>query len=223
MKSSWRKAVEEDEAQRNSPSAELNNDLTGRLSPIGQQLNLSPDAPSQTASCTSAPTPADRDASSFCQQAVVPKSSLLWDTFSTEAHDSPSGTGSSAVQFSLDHETLPEMPSSDSLNLEDEAVDMTSEDDEVLIPSLKTRFKETLLTSPHEASRKVCPIDGPGTPLSDCRVSSMETSWLIKPASPDEKKQVFSLDLDSLDSSPKKQEFSLPTLITFSPIDDMKC
>lgn len=223
VKSSWRKAVEEEEAQRNSPSAELNDGLTGRLGRVSQQLNPSPDAPSQTASCTSALTPADSDASAFRQPAVVPKSSLLWDTFSTEAHDSPSGTGSSAVQFSLDHETLPEMPSCDSLNLEDEAVDMTSEDEEVLIPSLKTRFKETLPTSPHEGSRKGFPTDKTGTPLSDCRVSSMETSWLIKPASPEEKNQVFSLDLDALDSPPKKQEFSLPTLITFSPIDDMKC
>lgn len=223
VKSSWRKAVEEEEAQRNSPSGELNDGLTGRLGRVSQQLNRSPDAPSQTASCTSALTPADSDASPFRQPAVVPKSSLLWDTFSTEAHDSPSGTGSSAVQFSLDHETLPEMPSCDSLNLEDEAVDMTSEDEEVLIPSLRTRFKETLPTSPHEGSRKGCPTDKTGTPLSDCRVSSMETSWLIKPASPEEKNQVFSLDLDALDSPPKKQEFSLPTLITFSPIDDMKC
>lgn len=37
--------------------------------------------------------------------------------------------------------------------------------------------------------------------------------------------KVFSLDLDNLEapSTPKAQEYVLPSLITFSPIDDMKC
>lgn len=37
--------------------------------------------------------------------------------------------------------------------------------------------------------------------------------------------KVFSLDLDNLEapSTPKTQEYVLPNLITFSPIDDIKC
>ncbi|MED6241380.1 hypothetical protein ATANTOWER_012258 [Ataeniobius toweri] len=221
VKSSWRKAVQEDEAKERCLSTELNDSITGRLCPDSQLQNISPDAPSQTASRTPAPTLTAQNSSSVCQQRVFLKSSLLWDTFNTEAHDNPSGTGMSALQFSLDHETLPEMPSCDSLNLEDEAVDMTSEEDEeVLIPSLKAKLKQTLLTSPHQGSNKVPLMESAGTAegLSGYRVSSMEKSWLLEPATSEENTKAFSLDLDSLDSPPKNQEYSLPTLITFSPI-----
>ncbi|KAF3836973.1 hypothetical protein F7725_004437 [Dissostichus mawsoni] len=110
------------------------------------------------------------------QKGVSLKSSLLWDTFDTEALDSLSGTGSSAVQFSLDQETLPEMPSYDSLlSLDDEAVDMTSEDDddeELLIPSLKTEEKQTpLATHPLGRIQQAC-SDGSYKQSEDSRVSS---------------------------------------------------
>ncbi|MEQ2290834.1 hypothetical protein AMECASPLE_007045 [Ameca splendens] len=214
VKSSWRKAVQEDEAKERFLSTELNDSITGRLCPDSQLQNISPDAPSQTASLTA------QSSSSVCQQGVFLKSSLLWDTFNTEAHDNTSGTGLSALHFSLHHETLPEMPSCDSLNLEDEAVDMTSEEDEeVLIPSLKAKLKQTLLTSPHRGSNKVPLMESAGTAegSSGYRVSSTEKSWLLEPATSEENTKVFSLDLDSLDSPPKNQEYSLPTLITFSP------
>uniref|UniRef100_A0A3Q2GKX0 HAUS augmin like complex subunit 6 n=1 Tax=Cyprinodon variegatus TaxID=28743 RepID=A0A3Q2GKX0_CYPVA len=209
VKSSWRKAVDEDEAKRHSLQSESNDSISGRLSPVSRVLNLSP---SLAENQTSPPTLGDQEASSACQQGLVPKSSLLWETFYTEAHDTPSGTGSSAVQFSLEHETLPEMPSCDSLYLEDEAVDMTSEEEELLIPSLKTDLKNA-----------VSLIEGsPGGLLSDHRISAKDKTWLTEPtASEDDTNKVFSLDLDSLDS-PQKKEYSLPTLITFSPIDDMK-
>ncbi|KAM4713796.1 HAUS augmin-like complex subunit 6 isoform 2-T2 [Anableps anableps] len=212
VKSSWRRAVEEDEG-KTSQSAELHDSITGRLCPVSQLQNTSAGVPSQILT--------DQGSSSFCKRVVFPKSSLLWDTFNTEAHDSPSGTGSSAVQFSLDHETLPEMPSCDSLNFDDEAVDMTSEEDEeLLIPSLKTKLKRLS----HRGSKDVSPMASTGTAqglLSDYQISSVEESWVVEPAASEEKNKVFSLD--PLDSSPKQQEFSLPTLITFSPMDDMKC
>ncbi|XP_027895143.1 HAUS augmin-like complex subunit 6 [Xiphophorus couchianus] len=197
VKSSWRRAVEEDEAKKAYWSAELQDSITDRLSPVGRLQDAIPDASAQTL--------ADQSSSSFCKQLVFPKSPPLWDTLNTEAHDSPSGTGSSAVQFSLDYETLPEMPSCDSLDLEDEAVALTSEEDEeVLVPTLKMTLKQTLLTSP------------------DYKTSRVEDSWLAEPAASEGKRnKVFSLD--SPDSPPTKQEYSLPTLITFSPIDDMKC
>ncbi|MEQ2203012.1 hypothetical protein XENOCAPTIV_022565 [Xenoophorus captivus] len=164
VKSSWRKAVQEDEAKERFLSTELNDSITGRLCPDSQLQNISPDAPSHTASRTPAPTLTAQSSSSVCQQRVFLKSSLLWDTFNNEAHDNPSGTSMSALQFSLHHETLPEMASCDSLNLEDEAVDMTSEEDEeVLIPSLKAKLKQTLLTSPHRGSNKVPLMESAGT------------------------------------------------------------
>ncbi|XP_038130711.1 HAUS augmin-like complex subunit 6 [Cyprinodon tularosa] len=220
VKSSWRKAVDEDEAKRHSLQTESNDSISGRLSPVSRVLNLSP---SLAENQTSPPTLGDREASSACQQGLVPKSSLLWETFYTEAHDTPSGTGSSAVQFSLEHETLPEMPSCDSLYLEDEAVDMTSEEEELLVPSLKTDLKQTPTPSTHPERNAVSLIEGsPGGLLSDHRISTKDKTWLTEPtASEDDTNKVFSLDLDSLDS-PRK-EYSLPTLITFSPIDDMKC
>ncbi|KAM4564874.1 HAUS augmin-like complex subunit 6 isoform 1-T1 [Fundulus diaphanus] len=214
VKGSWRRAVEEEEAKSGSPSAELNDSLSGRLSPVARPE--SPEAPSQSASLTPGPAPADQDGSSVCQQGLFHKSSLLWDTYA-DAHDSPSGTGSSAVQFSLDQETLPEMPSFDSLNPEDEAVDVTSDDDdeeeEVLFPSLK----QSLLTPAHRGSN-VSPKGGAGY-----GVPAVGGSWLVEAEAAEEASKVFSLELDSLDSPQKKQDYGLPALITFSPIDDMKC
>lgn len=136
VKSSWRKAVEEDRAERLGSA------------PRGQQA-----APSRT------PPP-------------------LWDTLSINA----SG-GGGCVQFSLEQETLPELPSLD------------EEDGSFL--------------------------DRRGTP--DQEVSASGWDWPVDLTGATER--VFSLDLDALEtpSSPKTQEYVLPNLITFSPIDDRKC
>lgn len=104
-----------------------------------------------------------------------------WDTFINA-----SGAGGD-VQFSLEQETLPELPSLD--EDEDEG----------------------------EGSF----LDRQGTPDQEDSASGQD--WRLDVAGTTEK--VFSLDLDSLEtpSSPKTQEFVLPNLITFSPIDDRKC
>ncbi|KAG7243305.1 hypothetical protein INR49_011760, partial [Caranx melampygus] len=219
VKSSWRKAVEEDKAEKIRRLAKLNDSVTERLL--------------QHHSCCHNPQQPP-----VCQQRGILKSSLLWDTFNTDAQDSPSGTGSSAVQFSLDHETLPEMPSCDSLlSLDDEAVDMESEEeeeDELLIPSLKIEAKHSPLTMArhHGLLQQAC-YDGSFTDsrketqphlLSGHMVPGLDRDWLKEPAkSVEASDKFFSLDLDSLEtpSPPKRQEYSLPTLITFSPIDDM--
>ncbi|XP_054457348.1 HAUS augmin-like complex subunit 6 [Anoplopoma fimbria] len=201
VKTSWRKAVEEDKAEKIGRLVKLNDSVKGLLTPLNEQ-------------------------------GVALKSTALWDTFSMEAFDSPSGTGSSAVQFSLDHETLPEMPSCDSLlSLDDEAVDMQSEDDdELLIPSLKTETQSPLITRHHLAqiqqecgngsymeskkSLPECLNQKPYDPTGDIL-------WQMEPAkSVEATDKVFSLDLETLEtpSPPKKQEYSLPKLITFSPI-----
>ncbi|XP_071333768.1 HAUS augmin-like complex subunit 6 isoform X2 [Trachinotus anak] len=237
VKSSWRKAVEEDKAEKIRRSAKFDDSITGWLTSPQKPHNvlLSSNAPSQSV------TPAVTNHSSppVCPQGVLLKSTLLWDTFNTEALDSPSGTGSSAVQFSLEHETLPEMPSFDSLlSLDDEAVDMKSEEEEdvLLIPSLKTEAKHSPLTMAHHRSPIQQACDGssfiesrkrtPESLVSGHMVSGLDRDWLMEPAkSVESSDKVFSLDLDRLEtpSPPKKQEYSLPTLITFSPIDDMKC
>lgn len=230
VKSSWRKAVEEDKAEKSGRSAKFNDSVTGRLTPLY-------DAPSQSVSCSIIPTVPSHSSPPVSQQGVVLKSSLLWDTFNTEAPDSPSGTGSSAVLFSLDHETLPEMPSCDSLlSLDDEAVDMKSEDDDdLLIPSLRSEAKQSPRTTRHHLGQiqQACDdgsfLEGRKRAqclLSDHTVSGLDTDWLMEPAkSVEATDKVFSLDLDTLEtpSTPKKQEYSLPKLITFSPIDDLKC
>ncbi|XP_041841023.1 HAUS augmin-like complex subunit 6 [Melanotaenia boesemani] len=224
VKSSWRKAVEEDEAKKLRQSAEVKKTLTGQL---GQPHNstVSPDSRIHTVSFTT-PVVTSQDSPSVCQQGVLLNASLSWDTFNAEVLDTPSGTGSSAVLFSLDHETLPEMASCESLILDDEAVDMRSEEDEELaIPS------QSLLTARHLGQIQQASNDGALESvrtterfLSDYEVSALD--WRTEPAASEENtEKLFSLDLDSLKtpSPPKKQEYSLPKLITFSPIDDMKC
>lgn len=236
VKSSWRKAMEEDKTEKIRRLAKLNDSVTDRPTcpEEPRDTSLSPDVP-----CSITPAVTAHSSPPVCQQRAVLKSSLLWDTFNTDAQDSPSGTGSSAVQFSLDHETLPEMPSCDSLlSLDDEAVDMESEEEEeeeLLIPSLKTEAKYSpLAVARHHGLLQQACLDGsftdsrnktPQRLLSGYMLPGLDRDWLKEPAkSVEASDKVFSLDLDSLETSspPKRQEYSLPTLITFSPIDD-KC
>ncbi|TMS02205.1 HAUS augmin-like complex subunit 6 [Larimichthys crocea] len=238
VKSSWRKALQEDKAEKMGRSV-VNNSVIGHLTPVAEahDVLLSPDATSPNVTCGITSTVTGHSSPPVSEQGLLLKSTLLWDTFNTEAHESPSGTGSSAVQFSLDHETLPEMPSCDSLlSLDDEAVDMKSEDedDELLIPSLKTEATR----SPPATHRHLEWIQqglGDGSFMGsrkrtpECLLSDhadLDRDWLMEPVkSVDATDKVFSLDLDALKtpSPTKKQEYSLPKLITFSPIDDMKC
>uniref|UniRef100_A0A672ZQW1 HAUS augmin-like complex subunit 6 N-terminal domain-containing protein n=1 Tax=Sphaeramia orbicularis TaxID=375764 RepID=A0A672ZQW1_9TELE len=220
VKSSWRKAIEEDEAEK-ILSARFNDSITGRLTPLSEQsVWPSPTGPGKCDATFQSVTHHSPPAS---QQGVL-KSTLVSDTFNAEAIDSPSGTGSSAVQFSLDQETLPEMPSCDSLlSLDDEAVDMKSEEeDDLLIPSLKTELSQTLTTSHHRnRTQQACSEDsviGNRKETSKCLLSP-EVAGLMEATD-----KVFSLDLDTLGtpSPQKKQEYCLPKLITFSPVDDMK-
>uniref|UniRef100_A0A8C6LPG8 HAUS augmin like complex subunit 6 n=1 Tax=Nothobranchius furzeri TaxID=105023 RepID=A0A8C6LPG8_NOTFU len=224
VKSSWRKAVE-DQARTSFHSSELISSVAFGQRPLSQPENVSSDSPAQAVSCTAVPSVSDQDSPSACQQRVAPKASLLWEGLEAEVLDSPSGTGSSVIQFSLEHETLPELPSCDSLSLEDEVVDVTSEEDEeVLIRSL-TLKQFTPRRDPNQQS------SSGGFSLESMRINksllsdSRDKDFLMEPeASAERTSNVFSLDLDSLETpSPVKQDYALPKLITFSPIDDMKC
>ena len=235
VKSSWRKALEEDKAEKMGRSFTGNDSVTGRLTPLYEpdKVLLSHDAPSGSIY----PTVTSHSKHPVSHEGISHKSSLLWDTFNTEALDSFSGTCSSAVHFSLEQETLPELPSCDSLlSLDDDALDMKSEDeDELLIPSLKTEAKQSQPPTGYHLGQLQQTIndsvmdDRKRTPeclLSDHMVSGLDRDSLMESAKSGEATdKVFSLDLDTLEtaSPPKKQEFSLPKLITFSPIDDMKC
>lgn len=180
MKSSWRKALEESKAEKHGRPVTVNDSVFGRLTPpvrdVSQDVLESPFSPKSTGPVR--------------QQGVDSLQPVqLWDTF-----DSPSGTGSSAVQFSVNLETLPELPSCDSLlSLDDDA---KSDDG-----SEKRTWEHA---------------------LPDCMVPALDQDWLMEPTEASDK--VFSLELDTLEtpSTPKMQEYSLPKLITFSPIDDMK-
>lgn len=153
VKSSWRKAVEEDRAEK-----------------LGRAV-------AEAVSDASSDGRSNRGVSGGQQGAHSGTPPPLWDTL---AADSPSG----AVQFSLAQETLPELPSCDSL------------------------------LSLDEDDRRATP---------DQQGSASDQDWTRDSAVTTEK--VFSLDLDNLEvpSTPKMQEYVLPSLITFSPIDDMKC
>uniref|UniRef100_A0AAQ5YDY6 HAUS augmin-like complex subunit 6 N-terminal domain-containing protein n=1 Tax=Amphiprion ocellaris TaxID=80972 RepID=A0AAQ5YDY6_AMPOC len=222
VKSSWRKAVEEDNAKKIQQSADFDGSIMRRLSPLPEpcSLLLSPDAASHNVSCSVTPAVMLHGGPHADRQGALLKSSFSWDTFNAEPLDSLSG--SSSVQFSLQHETLPEMPSCDSLlSLDDETVAMRSEDEELLIPLLKIESTQSPLTTRHRRASLM-----EKTP--ECLVSDYKGSdrdWLMEPATTQPTDKVFSLDLDALEthSPPKKQEYSLPKLITFSPIDDMKC
>uniref|UniRef100_A0AAZ1WWT0 HAUS augmin-like complex subunit 6 N-terminal domain-containing protein n=1 Tax=Oreochromis aureus TaxID=47969 RepID=A0AAZ1WWT0_OREAU len=233
VKSSWRKAVEEDKVKKNQPPAEFNDSIIEQLTPVSEHHDESPSSESPSSDTPAQTVPsAVRSHSSppVCQQGALHKSILAWDTFITEAHDSPGGLGSSVVHFSLDQETLPEIPGCDSLlSLDDEEM-KSEDDDEQLIPLPKLEVKQPPLNwHQHEARNDGFLMEGMRTPeclLSDYTVSGLDRDWPEEPASSKEATdKIFSLDLDALKTpSPlKKQEYRLPELITFSPIDDMKC
>uniref|UniRef100_A0A3B4B7M5 HAUS augmin-like complex subunit 6 N-terminal domain-containing protein n=1 Tax=Periophthalmus magnuspinnatus TaxID=409849 RepID=A0A3B4B7M5_9GOBI len=201
VKSSWRKAVEEDKAER-LRSTKLSDSILGHLTPLGEP-----------AFSFQSPPPPPETTPSVCQQGAMMKSNLGWDTFNTEM-DSPSGTGSSAVQFSLDHETLPEMPSCDSfLSLDD--VDIKSEEEEAS-PDEQTGLKRSENLFAGQINQPDCNLLSPELP-------TLHRDWAVDPIKSDKTgDKKFSLDFDTLGSpSTPTQEYSLPKLITFSPIDDM--
>ncbi|XP_076000026.1 HAUS augmin-like complex subunit 6 [Genypterus blacodes] len=226
VKSSWRKAMEEDEAEKSRQPAKFNDSITGRLTPLGepQKVLLSPIKEVLPQNVSPDFTPA-----ATCQGhtpvrhrvGMLLKSSLSLDASNFEFLESPSGPSSSAVHFSLAHETFPEMLSSDSLlSLDMEASDLN--EDEFLIPHMpvmKTETKCTPLTT-HQAPSPKAFQDGSFLLLNE--VTALDKDWLMGAATSEgDADKVFSLDLDTLESPTHQREHSLPKLITFSPIDDL--
>uniref|UniRef100_A0A8C7YYU2 HAUS augmin-like complex subunit 6 N-terminal domain-containing protein n=1 Tax=Oryzias sinensis TaxID=183150 RepID=A0A8C7YYU2_9TELE len=220
VKSSWRRAVQEDNAKKNCPAAKLNDSPAGGVGPPGDTRSTK--SPPQTVTSTAGPSIEIRGAPSVCQQGVSFQSSVSWDTI-TEALDSPSGTGSSAVQFSLEHETLPEIPSLDSLGLDEDydGVDLKCEEDEEPLITLPQIESKPFISHPLDQSQRA---NSEGAKTTECLMGdfSLDRDWLMGADPSEEKPKVFSLDLDSLETPSPAKEYDLPKLISFSPINDMK-
>ncbi|KAM9836845.1 HAUS augmin-like complex subunit 6 [Aulostomus maculatus] len=224
VKSSWRKAVEDDKAEKMRQ-----HNATGWLTPLGEPYDQLLASPHSVPSNRS-PIAKSHSSPPVSRQGVSLPSPPSWSTTNTESINSPSGTGSSAVQFSLDQETLPEMSSCDSLlSLGNDSHLKCEADDEPLAP-----FRRTEATQSPPATRRhlhqfqqSC-NNGSFTEnlrTSECTLLDhialgLDLEW---PAKSDSANKVFSLDLDSFDATSPQKECSLPQLITFSPIDDMKC
>nr|XP_057923156.1 HAUS augmin-like complex subunit 6 [Doryrhamphus excisus] len=209
IKTSWRKAVEKDAAEKAQQPLECNF-VAGHITPPSEADGtlLSPPCCSDSV-CSQPCSPPSN------QKRAVIRSSLLEGTF--RATGSPSDTtitttSSILPQFSLDQETLPELPSCNSL------LSLDEEEDELLIPCQKKDFTMSPLKS---GNRPIQQLRG-GSSAENIRLP--ECILLGHEISAEASKEVFSLDLHALDTqSPTKQEYCLPTLITFSPIEDMKC
>ncbi|XP_061921184.1 HAUS augmin-like complex subunit 6 isoform X1 [Entelurus aequoreus] len=196
IRSSWRKAVEEDSAE----VIKWNDRIAGSLTPLSE-----PDStPSSLGHAHSVPSQTCSPASN--QQGAVINSSLLCGTFNALNSSSGTTTSSSVPQFSLHQETLPELPSCDSL------LSLDEEEDEPFIPCLKKDGPLSPLNSSHRRIPQLCS----GSFMENIRSPK---ALPVNDISVEASKKVFSLDLDALDvqSPTKKQEYCLPTLITFSP------
>ncbi|CAL8241787.1 unnamed protein product [Merluccius merluccius] len=241
VKSSWRKAVEE--------SSKVQTPNHGLISE-GECVGTRPNPPSQTlgtpmspftflnttpsgitaaaAACPSSPASTTTPQKPWTSQASAPSRVSP----GTEALHSRSGTGSSAIHFSLDDETL---PGSDSLlSLSDENLDDYDDGgggNLLLLPHVSAGPKEPWLAqSSHLDHRDDASFLGKGTPrcpLTRPAVLGLDGGWLVADAAspaaaPPGSDTLFTLDLEALESlTPPRQEYSLPKLVSFSPIDDL--
>ncbi|XP_068612153.1 HAUS augmin-like complex subunit 6 [Brachionichthys hirsutus] len=207
VRSRWRKALEEDKTEKTWRSGDLNDSVIGRLTPLYES--------DPAASCSPRPfrnPPASQLGGSH-------RAPPLWDSIGAVDLHSPGG-----VSIGLDQETLPEVPSCYDLSEEEE-----EEERELLPPSPRSEAMQSpQRTSYLDLIRPACNdgslIDvGKGTPRrlpADQRAPGPDRPT----ESGTDTDQVFSLDLDSLDtpSPTRTREYRLPALITFSPIDDLK-
>ncbi|KAL0970340.1 hypothetical protein UPYG_G00240650 [Umbra pygmaea] len=239
VRSSWRKALEEDEVQKARLSGLFNNDsVLGRLTPLAEvEMLPSPDVPSLNTSLE--PTAAGDCSGAAALQEDSLASTLPWDS-NADVLDSLSG--SDVVQFSinpeafpehftLDQETLPVLPGDDSSLLSSgDSTGMSGAQEELLLPDipypLPTKSEPVLLDARRgldefwqalgNASFTSLPqrdetnLDN-GDWLAAAMLETAETAGVMD--------GVFSLDLDTIESplSPVKE----PKLLTFSLMDNL--
>ncbi|CAB1351742.1 unnamed protein product [Coregonus sp. 'balchen'] len=249
VKSSWRSAVEEGEAQKAFLSATFDcDDILGCLMPLSdvQEASLSHDFPSLSTSLD----PTNGCSTAAPQQASL-MSTLSWDSSNMEALNSLSSSDVVQFsidqevfpeQFSIDQETLPELPGNDSSVLSSSNSRDTSntEEEELLLPHTPPTETEPALLDARRRLEKIQQAFGEAS-FMDCRQGAPEPSlpqhgersldasdWLMAAtletaATVEVTDNVFSLDLDTLESPspPRKGQYNLPQLFTFSPIDDL--
>ncbi|XP_064796690.1 HAUS augmin-like complex subunit 6 [Oncorhynchus masou masou] len=251
VKSSWRRAVEEGEAQKACLSATFDcDDIRGCLMPLSEvhEASLGHDFSSLSTSLD----PTNGCSTAAPQQASL-MSTLSWDSSNMEALNSLSNNN--VVQFSInqevfpeqysiDQETLPELPGNDSsllTSINSRDISNTEEEELLLphIPYLPTETEPALL----DARRRLDKIQqafgeasfmdhrqgAPEPSLSQHDKRSLDArDWLMAAtletsATVEVTDKVFSLDLDTLESPspPRTGQYNLPQLFTFSPIDDL--
>ncbi|XP_029522827.2 HAUS augmin-like complex subunit 6 [Oncorhynchus nerka] len=251
VKSSWRRAVEEEEAQKACLSATFDCDnIRGCLMPLSEvhEASLGHDFSSLSTSLD----PTNGCSTAAPQQASF-VSTLSWDS-NMEALNSLSNNNVVqfsinqevfSEQYSIDQETLPELPGNDSslltsINSRDIS---NTEEEELLLPHipylLPTETEPALL----DARRRLDKIQqafgeasfmdhrqgAPEPSLSQHDKRSLDArDWLMAAtletsATVEVTDKVFSLDLDTLESPspPRTGQYNLPQLFTFSPIDDL--
>ncbi|KAG9345515.1 hypothetical protein JZ751_008659 [Albula glossodonta] len=225
VKSSWRRAVAEGEAEKSR--------LSGRLIE-GSEKAFTP-LPEAAEACPSSGLDRPQAVTSHLrQQGESLHSTLSWDSALLEATQ---GHSSDVIQFGIAFETMPELPGSESLlSSSDGAMETSSvmeedEEDELVLPRIlpNTTEPEMELHSARcrfdrirkvysEASFTDCRAKMPEPPSSPQNVGNSPETVDWKTGS-----KVFSLDLDTLESPSlsRNDRLSLPKLVTFSPMDDL--
>ncbi|XP_071020549.1 HAUS augmin-like complex subunit 6 isoform X1 [Oncorhynchus clarkii lewisi] len=250
VRSSWRRAVEEGEAQKARLSDKFDGDgIFRHLTALCevQETSLSPDVHSLSTGLD----PTNAGCSTAAPEQASLMSTLPWDSSNTEALHSLSSSDviqfridQEAIpeQFSIDQETLPELPGNDGSFLSSSDTSNTEEEELLLphIPSLlptetepallvssrrldkiQQTFREASFLDRHQGAQEMSPPQHDERSL-DARdwlmAMSLETAATVGATD-----KVFSLDLDTLESPspPRKEQFSLSQLLTFSPIEDL--
>ncbi|MBN3317018.1 HAUS6 protein, partial [Atractosteus spatula] len=245
VKSSWRRAVEEGEAEKARLSEKFAEvDVKPVLTlPVDEEPAPRPEEPFQNSypvRVNGGPSENTGAEHLICLSMMEEKDSLhstiSWKSMQpTDAQDS-----SDIIQFGIAHETMPEIldvesfQSSIDFESEDQTFDSSNIEDgeaeELVLPGLVSDIQEPLVDLRNIRSRfeKIRQAykevsftgseKGEGEPVS---------SWSAGgDSNPGDKETdgVFSLDLDSLESPTprsKDKQWSLPKLITFSPLDEL--
>ncbi|KAJ8262088.1 hypothetical protein GJAV_G00162040 [Gymnothorax javanicus] len=222
VKNSWRRAVEEGEAEKAQLSA--------------RQRDGTPNA-MKIGSFADAPRPQEMSGASLFdplhdQARDSLQSTLSWDSAQLEAMQLQGQSTSDVIQFGIASETIPELLGCESmLSSSDGVPDISglSEEgeNELVLPKILSHATDAVveLRSRLNRIRK----DYGEESFTCCREKTPEPPSPVDPRNFPEALEwetsgkVFSLDLDSLESPSisKREELSLPKLVTTSPIDDL--
>ncbi|XP_048827412.1 HAUS augmin-like complex subunit 6 [Brienomyrus brachyistius] len=220
VKRSWKKALEEGEAEKTRLSGRFA-DCTGRSSPARHEA-LQAACPSLTESLLGAAV-AQTPETPIHQATESLNSTLPWDSVRASCTQADAND---IVQFGIANETMPDLLGDESLGSSNGSLEDDGEEPAFpqLLPNL-VDFEGELrpacdrLGKIREAYGNMS-YQEDGQPLE---LQSPQQGRAVSPEEADWKAgdKVFSLDLDALESpSPTKGRCSLPKLVTFSPLDD---